>query len=307
MPRQRSRVNVPASVRQRLLNLARELGEDFQLVLSDYAVERLLYRLSVSAYAERFVLKGAQLLRLWLPEQHRATWDLDLLGEKDNTVESVVSVVKELCAGAGEDGIVFDQESVFGEAIKTSEEHLGARVKLTAELAGARIPVQVDVGFGDAIVPPPKRASYPTLLGSPAPRLLVYPREAVVAEKLEAIIALGMTTSRMKDFYDLHSLAASFEFDGATLTEAIATTFGRRGTPIPTEEPVALSQAFISSPDRVIQWRAFLRRSRLEGAPESLEDLVILSRSFLHPLLSALRDQKAFGATWKPGGPWRGA
>ena len=297
-------VNLAASVRQRLLNLARDRGEEFQLVLSDYAVERMLYRLSVSRHAERFVLKGAQLMRLWTAERYRATWDLDLLGLGESSVESVEDVLRELCSVRGDDGVIFLPETVIGQEIRAADEYSGVRVRLTADLAGAKIPVQVDVGFGDVVVPPARRETYPTLLDQPAPELLTYPREAVIGEKLEAMVTLGVTNSRMRDFYDVHSLAASFDFDGSTLVTAIASTFERRKTPIPTAVPMALLESFLAAPERSAQWRAFVRRSRIESAPAGPRELGALLREFLMPPLEAVRSRGQFDFVWVPGGPW---
>ena len=184
MTQVRQPANVAASVRARLLNLSRVRKAEFQLLLSEFAIERLLYRLGVSAYRDRFVLKGAILFKLWPEVLHRATWDLDLLGRGPNTIADVVAVVRELCGIEVHDGIVYDASSVGGEEIRASDEYAGVRVRLEARLAEARIPVQVDVGFGDAVIPAPVREHYPALLDHLPPHILVYPREAVVAEKL---------------------------------------------------------------------------------------------------------------------------
>lgn len=304
MSPERGPTNLAASVRARLRNLARARGEEFQRVLSDFAIERLLYRLSTSRHADRFVLKGARLFRLWSHESHRATWDLDFLGRGANGVNDVVEDLRALCTINAPDGISFDPGSVRGEEIRVADEYAGVRVRLEAGLAGARIPMQVDVGFGDAIVPEPRRAEYPTLLDHPVPRPLAYPREAVVAEKLEAICSLGITTSRMKDFYDLHVLAASFDFAGTTLTEAVRATFARRHTPVPDTAPIALTRAFLAAPERDIQWRAFLRRSRLSGPPDA-GALVDALQDFLVPVLRAASRGERLGMIWTAGGPWQ--
>lgn len=292
-----------ASVRGRLRELARRRGVEFQLILSEFAIERLLYRLGASSDRDRFVVKGATLFRLWAVGERRATWDLDLLGRSSSGVDDVIAVVREICEVAADDAIEFDAASVRGEEIRSPDEYGGVRVRLVARLAGAEIPVQIDVGFGDAVEPAPQIEPYPTLLGHPAPRVLVYSRETVVAEKLEAIVSLGVTTSCMKDFYDVHHLAASFEFDGEMLLRAIRATFARRGTPLPDEEPVALTRSFLSAPERVRQWSAFLRRSRLE-APAGGAALSDELRRFLLPLIEAARGSGTFLARWPSGGPW---
>ena len=296
-------VNVAASVRARLRDLARTRGVEFQLMLSDFAIERLLYRLGVSPHVDRFVLKGATLFKLWSDDRGRATWDLDLLGRGASTVADVMAVLRDLCGVRVDDGIVFDPASVSGEEIRIPDEYTGVRIRLEARLAEARIPVQVDVGFGDAVVPRPTREVYPTLLDHTPPRVLVYPREAVVAEKLEAMVSLGVTNSRMKDFYDVRHLAWSAAFDGATLERAILATFQQRGIVVPEGAPFVLSSGFLAAPERQTQWRAFLRRGRLEAPVDAFvltEDL----RAFLLPVLAAAARGLEYDAHWSPGGPW---
>ena len=300
----RQPMNRGASVRARLLNLARQRHVEFQLVLSDFAIERLLYRLGTSKYADRFVLKGAMLFKLWPAEVGRATWDLDLLGRGANSVEEVTTIVRDLCVMDGPDGLIFDPSSVSGELMRAADEYPGVRVRLEARLAEARIPVQIDVGFGDTVTPPPTHDRYPTLLDHPAPYILAYPREAVVAEKVEALVSLGVTNSRMKDFYDLHVLATHFRFDGLVLAKALRATFERRATPFPEREPLALTREFLVAPERQVQWRAFLRRSRV-AAPTDAGDLADLLRAFLAPVLTAAATAEPFAASWQAGGPWR--
>ena len=295
--------NVSASVRARLLELARRRNVEFQLILSEFAIERLLYRLGVSDHAENLVLKGATLFRVWLDDRHRATWDLDLHGQGTSTVPEVVAVVRNLCLISADDGIEYDTASISGEEIRAGEEYAGVRVRFDARLAEARIPVQVDVGFGDAIVPVPTRNNYPTLLDHDAPHILVYPREAVVAEKLDAMVSLGVTNSRMKDFYDVHLLASSFSFEGLMLTRAVRATFERRGTPFPESEPLALTREFLAAPERQTQWRAFLRRARLD-APTDAGQIADALRGFLWPVLKAAAGEMELPGNWPPGGPW---
>lgn len=300
----RQPANVAASVRARLLNLSRLRKAEFQLLLSEFAIERLLYRLGVSAYRDRFVLKGATLFKLWPEVLHRATWDLDLLGRGPNTIADVVAVVRALCGIEVYDGIVYDASSVGGEEIRASDEYAGVRVRLEARLAEARIPVQVDVGFGDAVIPAPVREHYPALLDHLPPHILVYPREAVVAEKLDAMVSLGVTNSRMKDFYDVYVLASYFAFEGPTLAQAIRATFERRGTPFFEAEPLVLTRDFLAAPERQTQWRAFLRRGRLIAPPDA-GDLADALQLFLGPILRAAANGEGFSPHWPPGGPWR--
>jgi predicted nucleotidyltransferase component of viral defense system len=296
--------NLAASVRARLLDLSRRRGVEFQLVLSEFAIERLLFRLGESVHAERFVLKGATLFKLWTDDRGRATWDLDLLGKGANGVAEVMAALREVCAVRAEDGIEFDAASLAGEEILASDEYAGVRVRFDARLADARIPVQVDVGFGDAIVPEPTAQTYPVLLDHAPPRILAYPREAVVAEKVEAMISLGVTNSRMKDFYDVHLLASSFAFDGPVLMGAIRATFERRGTPLTESAPLVLTPGFLVAPERQTQWRAFLKRGRLVAPPDTAR-LADALRMFLGPVLQAAARGESFAETWLPGGPWK--
>ena len=237
--------NTAASVRQRLLNLSRQSGEEFQRLLTRYAVERLLDRLSRSEHAPRFVLKGAVLFTIWTGELHRPTRDLDLLGFGESSPEGLSEIFRSFCAlDVPDDGLVFSAATVAVEPIREEQEYGGQRVTLEARLGQARIDLQVDVGFGDAITPKAEAVEYPTLLGMNRPHLRAYPRGTVVAEKLEALVKLGMVNSRMKDFFDLAILARSFSFVGAVLRDAIAATFQRRETVIPTELPITLTDSF---------------------------------------------------------------
>jgi predicted nucleotidyltransferase component of viral defense system len=292
-----------ASIRQRLLNLARERGEDFQLVLIHYAVERFLYRLSRSPHAERFVLKGAMLFSVWDEVPRRPTRDLDVLGFGDNAVASVESVVSEIVRIDVEpDGLVFYEGSIRGEEIREEQEYGGVRVRLSATLAGARILLQVDVAFGDVVSPDPRTVEYPTLLGQAAPRLRAYPPEPVVAEKFHALVILGMANTRMKDFYDLWIVAERMRFDGPPLRQAIEATFRHRQTPVPSDPPVALTAEFHDDAAKQQQWAAFLTRTglRAPALPAVIERL----RAFLLPPSASIARGEAFDRTWPPTGPW---
>jgi predicted nucleotidyltransferase component of viral defense system len=298
--------NLAASVRQRLANLSQQRGEEFQFILSEYAIERLLYRISRSKHGERFVLKGAKLFNLWAAQPHRATWDLDLLSKGEDSVEQMRQTFREICETPVEDdGLIFDSASIQGEEIRAAEEYQGVRLKMIARLGRARIPVQVDIGFGDVVTPAPAISVYPTLLAFPAPEILAYPRETVVAEKLEAMLSLGAINSRIKDFFDIRELALMFEFDGKELTRAVKETFRRRRTEIPKERPIALSEEFIDQPGRQAQWKAFVRKSRLSRETDTLDVVIPKLREFLAPVLAAAAENKELEAIWKPGGPWR--
>ena len=296
--------NVAASVRQRLLNLARHRGEDFQRVLTLYGLERLLYRLSVSTHREEFVLKGALLYSVWEDSPHRRTRDLDLLGRGDPAIAKLEETVRELCNIAmPEDGIVFHAGTVLAREIRENAVYGGIRVTLTATLGTARLPIQIDVGFGDAITPDPAEIDFPTLLDMPAPRLLAYPRETVIAEKLDALVALGEDNSRMKDFHDLWALSRNFAFSGTTLREAVTATFTRRRTILPDGTPAAFTDAFQDTA-RQDQWRSFASRQVSDDSMPPLANLMEEVAGFLMPVLEAVRSGAPFDADWSPGGPW---
>ncbi len=300
--------NVAASVRQRLLNLSRAEGEDFQKVLLRYAIERLLYRLSLSPHRGRFVLKGATLFTLWSDSPHRSTQDLDLWSRGESSVQTLEESFREICATPVEDdGVVFSADTVRGSEIRIDDEYLGVRLKFRAHIASARIPIQVDVGFGDVIRPPAKTVQFPALLEFPGAKLLAYPRETVVAEKFHAMVTLGMGNSRMKDFYDLFVLARDFEFDGDVLSLAIRSTFERRDTPIRGEAPLGLTAEFYEDASKTVQWRSFLRKNRLEDAEPELARVVAAIRRFLLPVTKAFAGALPFRRVWRPGGPWQSA
>ena len=298
--------NLAASVRQRLLNLSRERGQDFNLVLTLYGVERLLYRLSSSAHRDEFVLKGAMLFHLWSDAPHRPTRDVDLLGEGMPEPARVGTVFREICITSVEDdGIVFDPDTIRAERIRDDSEYKGVRVKVEGWLGEARVPVQVDIGFGDVAVPPPETVEFPILLDQQRPKLRAYRRETVVAEKLQAMVDLGIANSRMKDFYDLRYLASRFSFDGSMLLAAIQATFRRRGETSPAEIPIALTAAFASDDSKQEEWVAFMRRSKLGEEGLTLPEVVEFLAIFLQPPLVALRARESFDVTWPPGGPWQ--
>jgi predicted nucleotidyltransferase component of viral defense system len=225
--------NVAASIRARLLSLSQEKSEDFQRVLGRFAIERFLYRLGTSPYRDRFVLKGATLFTLWTGETHRPTKDLDLLGRGSSATPDVEQVLRSICQVQVDDGILFDSQSVEGSRIKEDDEYDGVRIKLRALLAGARIPLQVDIGFGDAVFPEPELATFPVLLSMSAPIIRAYPREASIAEKLHAMVELDIRNSRMKDFYDVWFMANTWTFQLDSLRSAIALSFHRRGSVLP--------------------------------------------------------------------------
>ncbi|MFC5580968.1 nucleotidyl transferase AbiEii/AbiGii toxin family protein [Rhodanobacter terrae] len=260
--------------------MAKAQSSDFQQVLVRFALERILYRLTQSSHADRFLLKGALLFTLWYDMPHRATRDVDLLGFGASDLDSVAQVFREVAAIAGDDGIVFDPASVTVESIRKEAGYGGVRVVVVAELARARCKTQIDVGFGDAVVPGPVDSVYPVLLEDlPAPRLRAYPTYTVVAEKLHAIALLGMANSRLKDYFDLSVLLEREILDADLLAEAIQATFERRGMVVPAELPVGLTDEFAQDPSRQALWLAFLKKNGL--ALEPLGDVVGRLRSAL--------------------------
>jgi len=274
--------NVGASVRQRLLNLAHGRGQPMELLLTRYALERLLYRLSLSPHRERFVLKGAMLLATWFDEPHRATRDVDLLGFGDPAHDALLGTFREVMAVEVDDGVSFDLSGLKIEAIREEIEYGGSRLRTTAALAGARIPITVDIGFGDAVEPGIEDIELPVLLDMPSPHLRAYSPETVIAEKFHAMVALGRANSRMKDYYDVWMLTNAFELEPARLGRAIVATFARRSTAVPSAVPEGLSNAFAEDPGKRRQWEAFARnlsgpvpefRAMVEELRERLEAL----------------------------------
>lgn len=263
--------DLAASVRARLLQIAKAEQTDFNAVLVRYALERFLYRLGQSAHAQHFVLKGAMLFNLWYAMPHRPTRDVDLLGFGASDLASIAQAFREIVSVSSPDGMVFDATSVVVDEIRKSAGYEGARVLVSAELARARCKVQVDIGFGDAVTPGPVDAHYPVLLPDlPAPQVRTYPVYTVVAEKLHAMVLLGMTNSRVKDYLDLSVLLEREALNPATLAEAIAATFARRGTALPVDTPMGLSDEFANDASRQALWAAFLKKNALAAAPLSM-------------------------------------
>ena len=297
--------NVAASVRNRLLNIARGNGEDFQLVLIRFALERMLFRLSKSKFAKNFVLKGAILFQIWSGESHRPTRDLDLLGYGEPSTERFADLFKSVCSlEVEDDGIKFDADSIQTQTMKEEEEYQGIRIKLKAYLDSVNIPVQIDIGFGDAITPEPLMIEYPAMLEFEAPVLSVYPRETVVAEKFQAMVMLGISNSRMKDFYDIWKLANDFEFNGAILSKAISVTFDRRKTELPFSPPLALTTEFSEDDQKTKQWKAFWKKTGLDIDNLDLAKIVTELEKFLMPVAAAAANKTSFNKDWPKGGPW---
>ena len=303
-PRQRR--NMAASVKQRLLNVAKARGEVFNFLLTRYAIERLLYRIAQSEYTRDFVLKGAMLFHLASKRMpHRPTRDVDLLARGAPDPPRLESIFHEIIkVHVDDDGLVFLKESLQAERIREEDEYAGVRLRMEARMGAARIPLQVDVGFGDAPIPLPRRAELDTLLDLPAPRLLIYPWEAVISEKFHILVDLGMRNTRMKDYFDLEYLSATLSLDGQTLARAIRATFERRRMPLLAEVPVGLTQTFAEAPAKRTQWRAFLGRLRLDAGTIPLDEVTGRLQRFLMPPVEALLAKREFKMKWPPGGPW---
>lgn len=295
--------NRAASVRARLLNYSRQTKQEFNRVLTKYALERFLYRIGVSSYADSFLLKGALLFDLWFAIPYRATRDADLLCFGSADLSRIKSVFQELCQIDYPDGMIFHPESVNVDEIRKDARYDGIRVVLLGYLDGARCQVHVDIGFGDAVTPEADEVNYPVILKDFAqPRMHTYPRYTVVAEKFDALYSLGMVNSRMKDYFDLHIMARYMDFDGATLSRAIKATFERRQTVVLNSAPIGLMDTFAKDSQNQMQWQAFLRKNRIESV--SLGEVVAVLAGFLLPVTNAIRHDEEFSHEWKAGGPW---
>ena len=291
--------NLSASVLARLLNLAKQRGNDYNLLVNRFALERLLCRVSASPHADRFLLKGALLFALWYDEPHRPTRDADLLGFGPDDADTLIVTFRDIAAIDLNDGIVFDPQSVRADAIRDDNQYGGQRVRLNGRISNVRCALQVDVGFGDAVTPDPQWVVFPVLLPDiTAPKLRVYPVYTVIAEKYHAMVVLGLANSRMKDFYDIAVIAKRTELQGAILAQAIATTFARRNTPLPAQPPAALTREFSGDTAKQRQWQAFLNRSRI--AAKGLPETVALLHTLLWPPTQVAATRTTATAAWKP-------
>ncbi len=302
----RQLANLPASIHQRLLTRAKQEGRPLQELLQYYAIERFLFRLGQSPYADKFYLKGAMMLRVWESPIARPTMDVDLMGRVAASEERLSAIIGEICSqDCPDDGVQFDSKTIHAEVIRVDAEYQGIRVRFVAYIGKMRVPMQVDVGFGDKIIPAPMWINFPTLLDFPSPHLLAYPPEAAVAEKFQAMVTLDIANSRMKDFYDIWTLARRKDFQGQPLSQAIAATFERRKTPMPTDAPTGLTKIFAEDSAKQTQWNAFLRKGRLSEIGTSLEHVVSFTRDFLMPPTIAAATGKPFTMHWPAGGPWK--
>ena len=300
--------NIAASVRARLQNVAKDKHANFQRMLTRYALERLLFRLSVSRYKDSFVLKGAMLYAAWLEDPFRTTRDLDLLSLGAREGERLAVIFRDICVQAvEEDGLNFDAEHIVAETIRDDGTHGGLRLRTSARLGTAVIPIQIDIGFGDAVTPGASELEYPVLLDQPAPKLNAYPRDTVAAEKFEAMVALDLANSRMKDFYDLLAMSRLFAFDGTTLAAAIHATFERRVTTVPRERPPSLTSVFSDDPQKLQQWRAFITREALLIDEPDLPTVICEVGDFIMPAARGAIDDGQIPGRWTSDGGWRSA
>lgn len=296
--------NTVASVHQRLLNKAKVSNCLFNELLQYFALERFIYRLTKSPHGARFILKGALMFLAWSGPKSRPTMDIDFLGRIDNDLDVIVAAMKDVCnTDVDADGMSFDAESVTAVRITEDAEYEGVRVRINGNLGNARLSLHVDVGFGDVVVPGPKKIVYPTLLDFPPPKLNGYTMESTIAEKFQAMVKLGVLNSRMKDFYDIWTLSRKFDFKGGILTEAVEKTFRNRKTPV-TAFPTVFKPSFMEDRDKNNQWLGFIRKSKLINCPESFLEVASSIKTFMEPVMTALVNQAPFKSTWKAPGLW---
>ena len=301
----KDRANISASVRARLQNKAREANRPFAEVLQYYGMERFLYRFSRSPHVEAFVLKGALMFTAWQVPDRRTTLDIDFLARHGDQVVKIESVMREVCAvSVDPDGLVFDADTVQGRTITEAADYQGVRVKCTGFLEKSRIPLQIDVGFGDIVYPKTQKLIYPVLLDFPKPRLNGYPPECVISEKFEAMVTLGQLNSRMKDFYDIWLLMRQFDFEGASLQEALRRTFIHRKTNLPTKRPLFAEEIYDEKSDRQTLWAAFLRKNDITHAPDTLSVIAKEIENFLSEPITALTNGIACSKKWEHSGQW---
>ena len=297
--------DMATSVHQRLLNKSRQTGRPFNELLQYYAMERFLYRLSRSAFSDRFILKGALMLIAWKAPVSRPTRDMDFLGRIDNDLGAIAGAVRDVCSTDVEpDGLEFNPEAIEAERIAEDADYEGVRVRFQGNLGSVRITMQLDIGFGDKVIPRARRIKYPTIIEMPEPVLTGYSMESTIAEKFEAMVKLGPLNSRMKDFFDIWLLSRLYQFAGETLVSAISSTIKTRSADISQYSSV-FSAEFMADEFKAKQWDAFLRRTAIESAPSEFSAVVGQISIFLGPPAKAVADGTAFRKSWKPGGPWQ--
>lgn len=295
--------NLVASVLARLRNNSQSAGVPFQQVLQQYAIERFLYRVSKSTHVQTVILKGALLLKTIGIPRSRPTLDIDLLRRGKADQEHLIALVKD-CAtlGVEPDGLTFLADSVVAEEITKDSEYKGTRILLDARMNNVRLRIQIDFGVGDVVIPGPRLIEYPTLLSGDTIRLLAYPVETAIAEKLQAMVALGGPNSRMKDFYDVWICSKHLDFDGDTLAKAVDATFKNRDTPMPTEQFEALTTKFAD--EHRMQWNAFVRKAGENELTDSLDKIVSDIEQFAMPTLRSVALGERFDKQWKAGDSW---
>jgi hypothetical protein len=298
--------NIEASVKGQLQNKAKEANRPFAEVLQYYGMERFLYRFSKSKYVGKFILKGALMFTVWHVPERRTTLDIDFLARFDNQIASIEKVITDVCkVVVVPDGLVFDSETIKGQRTKEGADYEGIRVKFAGLLDRSRIPMQIDVGFGDIIYPKPKLFNYPVILDLPEPHLKGYPLESVISEKFEAMINLGLLNSRMKDFYDIWLMMRQFDFNGSNLAEALKRTFEHRKTNLPKERPLFAEEIYDEKSDRQTLWKAFLIKDNIKHAPDKLSATAKEIEEFLIHLLEAINKGIEFDGEWKTPGLWK--
>jgi len=298
--------NIEASVRDRLQNKARETNRPFAEVLQYYSMERFLYRFSQSKYKDKFILKGALMFTVWEVSDRRTTLDIDFLAYFDNQITTIEKVVKDVCkVRVPADGLIFDPETIVGQKIKKDADYEGVRVKFRGFLKRSRIPMQIDIGFGDIVYPKPRIINYPAILDFPNPHLKGYPLESVVSEKFEAMVKLGLLNSRMKDFFDLWLMIRRFDFKGTNLTEALKKTFNHRKTALPEMKPLFAQEIYDEDSDRQTLWKAFLTKGQIKHAPEKLGTTAKAIEKFLIKPITAMSKGEKFNSQWNASGPWK--
>jgi hypothetical protein len=295
--------NIPASVRQRLLNKAREDNRSFEEIVKLYAMERFLYRLSNSKHRTGLILKGALMLRVWLETINRPTMDIDALGKMSNDAATLEKCIKEIYLVTVEpDGLVFDPESIVSDDISKGTAYIGRRIRFIGHLENMRIPMQMDIGFGDSIFPAPLEVTIPSMLGFPSPIVIGYTKESSIAEKFHAMVEMGELNSRMKDFYDIWLLSMFFDFNGEVMANAVLSTFGKRSTPVD-QEISAFTETFAA--EKQIQWNAFRKKLNSGNIPDSFYDVVKPVKAFLMPIIRSLAVNKNAPLKWIAPGPWK--
>jgi predicted nucleotidyltransferase component of viral defense system len=301
---QSEKKNMTASILQRLKNYSEARQEDRGLTITNYAIERFLYRFSLSQYASQFVLKGAQLFRIWTDSAYRPTRDLDLLRFGNPDMAELERIFRQICTieSDSQDGIVFLPETVQGEVIREESNYDGIRIKLEFRIGRTGEFMQIDIGFGDAVNPPAAEIQFPSILEMPSAKFRAYCQDTVIAEKVEAMVSLGYANSRMKDFYDVYTLSKRFHYDGTTLKDTIQSTFSRRNTEIPNKLPVAFSEEFSHDALKQTQWNAFVKRNSLE--PTDFADAVEGIRAYIYPVFVAINDSNDYPLKWQPDRGW---